>query len=531
MGALAANAPERIAGLSATAARLLGEAARALAAQRLDEADRVFAGVLALAPRHPEVLRLLGVLRQQQGRTGESLNALREAAALRPGDALIRMNLGSALRASGDRPAALGAFREACALAPDLAPAWFNLGKALKADAQTAAALEALEHAARLAPDQVGMRVILGDTLKQAGRIAEAAASYRAAIALQPAAGMAWHGLANLKTVVFTARETAGLRDALDLPAMPAHERIAARFALAKALDDSGDPAGAFTELATANAAMRARLAWDARGFSAHIDAIAAAFRPAPQPAPDPHLGADVVFIVSLPRSGSSLTEQILAAHRDIEGAGELPDLPAVIDEESARRDQPFPAWVPQATAADWERLGRRYLQRTRRWRDAHPRFTDKGLDNWPLVGAALAMLPAARVVICRRDPLEMLFSIWRQWFAQGHAYSYALEDLVACWRDFERLSRFWECSYPEAVLDHGHEHLLANPEAQIRRLLEFCRLPFDPACLRPQASTRAVRTASAAQVREPLRQSGSHAARYGTLLDPLRSMIAAGLD
>jgi sulfotransferase family protein len=245
-------------------------------------------------------------------------------------------------------------------------------------------------------------------------------------------------------------------------------------------------------------------------------------------PAEQSTFGSEAIFIVSLPRSGSTLVEQIIAAHPDVEGAGELPDLSIVIEEESHRRGRPFPTWATEADAADWHRLGARYLERTERWRQRRPRFTDKSLLNAPYVGAAAAMLPGARFVDCRRDPVETALSCYRQWFAQGQAWSYAIDDIAAFQRGHERLMALWRTRMPASLHTVAHETLVAEPEASVRQLLAFCGLGFDPACLAFHRSDRSVRTASAAQVRQPLRQDTGRAHRYGALLDPLRRALAS---
>jgi hypothetical protein len=247
-----------------------------------------------------------------------------------------------------------------------------------------------------------------------------------------------------------------------------------------------------------------------------------------PARAQDAALGREVIFIVGLPRSGSTLVEQILAAHASVAGGNELLDLPDTLEEESRRRGSRFPTWIHQAEAADWERLGRRYLERTARWREQRPMFTDKGLSNWRYVGAVAAMLPGARFIDCRRDPVETCLACFRQLFAKEQAFTYDLSELAAFWRDYDRMMQVWQQRYPDKVHKLVHEDLLADPEREIRRLLDFCALSFDATCLRFHEVEREVRTASAAQVREPLRRSTARADRYGDLLAPLRRSLAA---
>ncbi len=163
--------------------------------------------------------------------------------------------------------------------------------------------------------------------------------------------------------------------------------------------------------------------------------------------------GGEVIFVVGLPRSSTTLFEQILAAHPSVEGASELPDLPAVITQESKRRGVPLLGWVQQATPADWQRLGREYLARTARWREERPRFADKLPNNWTMIGAARAMLPEAKFIACRRDPVETCWSCYKQLFAPGLVgYAYDLRELAAYWHDYDRLTRFWCERYASSV-------------------------------------------------------------------------------
>jgi hypothetical protein len=238
-------------------------------------------------------------------------------------------------------------------------------------------------------------------------------------------------------------------------------------------------------------------------------------------------LGHEAILIASIPRSGSTLVEQILASHPEVEGANEIRDLRELIDAETSRRESAFPLWVNTAEASDWQRLGREYLARTERWRTSKPRFTDKSLVSWYLVGAALAMLPAARVVVVRRDPVETCLGCYRQCFSEASGFACDLNETALYCADFLRLTRFWLKRYPERVFDLEYEALVAEPEPVIRRLLAFCDLPFDRACVEFQKTPRAVMSLpSAAQVRQPLRSDTARSARYGSKLDPLRQRL-----
>ncbi len=526
MMAIQAPSPKsRLHGLSQTAIRSVVAAAQALERGRVDDADRQIIGLLALHPDHPEVLRLLAGVQSLRGDFRSATVTLQRAIALRPDDALYLSTLGSALIETSRYDEAIATLRMACKLDPGLTTAWFNLGLVLMRSMQVEESALALRRALALSPElAVGAHAILGDMFRAEGRLDEAVAEYRAAIAQQPHAGMSWWGLADIKTQRFTDEDVTRLQRAIKHRGATEDDRVAMGFALAKALDERRLYAESLSALAQANAIVRARKRWDARAYSARVDAILDAFTPPPAGAAEP-LGREAIFIVSMPRSGSTLVEQVLASHSQVAGAGELADLPLVLTEESQCQGKPFPQFINTMQPQDWERLGRRYLERTARWRKSHPRFTDKMPSNWLYVGAALAMLPGARIIIGRRDPLETCLSCYRQHLANNE-YTRTFADLASTWRDFDRAAKHWRVLHPTRVRENIYEELIADPETNIRELLAFCELPFEAACLEFHKTEREVHTPSAMQVREPLRRNTARAARYGALLDPLRAEL-----
>ncbi len=514
----------RLSGVPDGAAQKLRDARAAIDARDVAGAQRSLQEAQSGADGHPEYLRLLGILRQMQERPREAVDALRSALEKVPGDALILTNLGTALRDAGEIDAAIASLRRACELAPGLAAGWYNLGRTLADVRRNDEAHEAFERAVHCDPTHTRARIQLGSMLRSFGRIDEAAAAYRQA--LSQGAIEAWAPLGHLKTMRLSAADTRELQDLFAQPGLEPARRSSIGFTLVKALEDQGHYAEAFAVLCMTNALKRRLVEWDASAASHQVERILEAFEKPAATAAASTSGNEVIFIVSMPRAGSTLTEQILASHPDVEGAGELPDLGDVLGDESKRRGQPFPEWTVDAKPGDWRRLGEEYLERSARWRRTRPRFTDKALSNWQLVGAAMAMLPGARFVDCRRDPVETCLSCYRQLFGKGQAFTYDLGELASFWRDYERAMRFWSTRYPAALRTQHHERLVAYPEAEIRALLAFCALPFDAACLRHYDTPRHVRTLSAAQVREPLRQDTARAWRYGDLLAPLRSAL-----
>ena len=517
---------ERVRDLPARVRRLLSRAQHWFEQREYGFADRTLQEALTLAPDHPELLRLRAVTLHVQRRYAEAIALLRRVVALRPDDSLVHNNLGSALGESGDLEGAIESFRQATGATPDLAASWFNLGKAYDTLLRTEDAQAAFARALELDPTHQPARILHANALKTQGRLDDAAAQFRQALAAKPDDAEAWAGLIGMKSSPATADELSALERLYRRADLGAWDRSLIGFAYALALEAEGRHREAFETTVAVNQLRRAQLDWNTEGASRVLDGIAEAFAAPMAAAEDARLGDEVIFLVGMPRSGSTLAEQILSAHAEVQGAGEIGDLPSVLREESTRCGIEFPDWVAQATAADWTRLGQTYLERTARWRRTRPRSTDKNLQNWQLVGAIRAMLPGARIVDCRRDPLETCWSAFKHQFARDLPFTYDMDELAAYWQGYDRLMRIWQERFPGQILRHDYEALIADPEPRIRALLAFCNLGFDAACLRFHEAERDVRTASAGQVRAPLQRNTARTDRYGALLDPLRHAL-----
>jgi tetratricopeptide (TPR) repeat protein len=495
--------------------------------RRYEDAERALTNVLAVAPGNPDATRLLGMVAQRLGNHAKAAECFEEALATWPDDPELLVGLGIALFERNEFTQALAHLRRACQLAPHSALAWFNLGEALARQAHTAEAVAALRRALELDPAHLTARQTLARVQASLGKIDAAVEGYRELVRRDPGNAEGWFGLSNLNIVRFDSNDAAQLQRALARPGLALRDYELLAFSYAKALENLGDHAQAYDVFERANASRRRRVQWDAAGERRRVAAIMEVFaKPLPPPL-DPKLGHEAILIVSIPRSGSTLVEHILASHPEVEGANEIKDLSQVIDAETARRHSAFPLWVPDAGAEDWQRLGLEYLARTARWRERKPRFTDKSLVNWYSVGAALAMLPAARVVIVRRDPVETCLGCFRQCFSENSGFSCDMDELADYCIDFLHLTRFWLDKFPDRVLDLEYESLVTQPEQETRRLLGFCGLPFDPACLEFHKTARTVQSLpSAAQVRQPIRRDTARSARYGGKLDRLRQRL-----
>ncbi|HEU0276866.1 MAG TPA: sulfotransferase [Rhodanobacteraceae bacterium] len=522
----------RLRGVSPQLSQLIQRAGDALAADDLPAAQRALALALALAPAQPDVLRLYGLLLSHTGNHDAAQANFAAALRAAPDDAVTFWQYARAREDAGKLDAAFELRRQAIARLPQSPLAWVDLGEHLYTYATPQAAIVPLERAVQLAPSFVPAVLKLGSAQLACGRVEEGARLMRQALRLEPAFAAAWVALVDIKTVPLEAAELDQMR-ALLAPASPLlpGERTALEFALAAACERSGAYAEAWQRLQDANARRKRELRpWDVERFRLQEAQADVVFAQSDAHAIDTQLGREVIFVVGLPRSGTTLVEQILASHPDVEGAGELAALPAVLTEESTHRQQRYPAWVPDASAGDWQRLGERYLALTRGVRGQHPFATDKLPTNWRALGAIRAMLPGSHIVVCRRDPLENCWSCFKQYFPDGWEFTSDIEHLGLFWRAFDHAATEWARRAPARVREQGYERLTAHAEAEIRALLGFCGLPFDAACLRPHELRRSVRTLSAAQVHEPIYAHRSTAAAYGALIDPLRAALGLPL-
>lgn len=519
---------ERVPAQTAAAKRSMETVQRCLQQGQPLQAEQLIAGLLVLAPGHPAVVALLARIQLALGRHADAvleLSGLLDA----HGDDVEWLELLAAGQAgSGDHSAAASSLQRVCTLRPD-AGRWLNLGAMLDASGRHAEAFDAAEACLSLDPRNDRAAFLKARSLQILARTAEAAGEYRQLVAGGRSVANAWFGLLDIKTVALSQHEFDALRKLATDVKLTQDERVKIDFALGRALEQAGEFAEAFEIFGRANLAMRQQWTWSAESHRRRIDEVALAFvrSYAGGDAEASTRGVEVIFIVGFPRSGSTVVEQILSAHSQVAGAGELPDLALVLQAESARRGVDVSQWAGQASPADWQRLGEEYLQRTSRWRQERPVSTDKALDNWLYVGAIRRMLPGSVIIDSRRDAVETCWSCYKQLFAPGMArFTYSFDDLGACWNDYLCLTDVWQLLHGRHFRVQRHEALLADPEPQIRALLQFCGLAFEPGCLRPHESTRAVRTASSGQVREPLRKTTAVASNFGDLLNHLRDAL-----
>lgn len=476
----------------------------------LDDAEFLLESAVAFAPDDRGALvDYINVLHKRQ-RFGESLTHARRLLARDPANPASRLICANQAMAAGDYDGALQVYDEVLAAHP-----------------HSPVARDEKVHLTR------------GHALKTAGRLPDAIAAYRQAARLRPDFGDAWWSLANLKVYRFAAGEREHLAALADAPGTATEDRIHLLFALGKAFEDAADYEQAFARYARGNAVKRRQLRYDPRRMTQRLGAqrevcdrtFFHARAGGGSPAPDP------VFVVGLPRAGSTLIEQILASHSAVDGTLELHHIGAYaakLDGRRRRDDPPrYPAALRDLDAAERRALGERYLQETRLHRAGAPRFVDKMPNNFRHLGLIHLILPNAKIIDARRDPLACCLSNFKQLFASGQEFSYSLADLGAYYRDYVALMAHWEQALPPGrILRVQHEDVVEDLEGQVRRLLDHLELPFEAACLRYWETPRSIRTPSSEQVRRPINRDGLRQWRhFERWLGPLKDALATAAE
>jgi len=514
-------------------------AAAALSENRIPEAELLLRRHLLEHPTDIAAIRMFAEVAVRVGRLRDAENLLSRCLELAPAFHGARHNYAVVLFRLAKLSEALPQVEKLLAIEPGN-PNFHALNAAILAG------IGEYERATRIYtavleqyPNQPKIWLSFGHALKTAGRTAEGIRAYRRTIELDPQCGEAYWSLANLKTFRFTPAEIARMQQELARPDLKGEERFQFHFALGKALEDDADYAAAFAHYQEGNALRRAQIHYDGaanraltertqRVFSRDFFAARAG---GGANAPDP------IFIVGLPRAGSTLIEQILASHSLIEGTMELPDLPIVAHNlpgvQRAEPSTPYPENLAALSARDFTALGEEYLRRTRIHRKrGTPFFIDKMPNNFAQVGLIHLILPNAKIIDARRHPLGCCVSAFKQHFARGQNFSYELAELGAYYRDYVELMAHFDSVLPGRVHRVLYERLIEDPEAEVRRLLEYCGLEFEPACLRFYENERAVRTASSEQVRTPLFRDGLEQWRhYERWLAPLQASLGGVLS
>jgi tetratricopeptide (TPR) repeat protein len=516
-------------------ARRIEEASAALLAEDRKKAESIFRDIVQLDGGHVAAVCGLAAVALTVSRGEDAVRLLRHALRQSAHLPLAWRGLCQAMVDLGNLTEAEAAVRRLLKIEPENPKNWVLLGRVCTRLMRQADALVAFEEAARLNPQEVRLRLSIGHLHKTLGRRTDCEKAYKDCLQLDPRFSEAYWSLADLKNYGFSDGEV-GAMEGLVQDGGDDVDQALLHFALGRAYEQRNDPAASFDHYSIGNGRRRRTVPFDIAMFENKTERVRRCFdaeffaqRAATgwrDPAP--------IFVVGLPRSGSTLIEQILASHSSIEGTFELPNVLTIVrqfDHADAQHDA-YPENVPAVPMDRFAALGRRYIEETASLRSGRPHFIDKMPNNFSHVGLIHAMLPNAVIIDARRHPMDACFSTYKQFFAEGQSFSYDLEDLGRYYRCYLDLMDHWDEVLPGRVLRVGYEDLVRDPEANIRRLLAHCGLEFEPACLAFHETRRSVRTASSEQVRQPLYTSGiGYWKKFAAQLEPLRRSLGDSLD
>jgi tetratricopeptide (TPR) repeat protein len=505
------------------------EAAIALNENRLDIAERILKPHLSEDPFDAKAIRMLAELAARIGRWRDAENLLRRAVEIAPGWTSARANLALVLGRMGRPAEAMELLDSVFAEEPEGISHWNLKAATLGRLGEFEEAIGLYESVLRRSPNLPKVWMSYGHMLKTVGRQADGIAAYRKAIDLSPTLGEGWWSLANLKTMKFDDADIGAMKAALESGGLNDEDRLHLEFALGKAMHDSDQPDEAFAHYARGNALRLKLHPYRGDEVARLVDeSIAGFIAEAFAERPGGCESADPIFIVGMPRAGSTLVEQILSSHSLVEGTSELPDLPAV-----ARQDGRYPASALQLSETQRRERGQDYLKRASvQRRTMRPYFIDKLPNNWMYVPFIHLVLPNAKIIDARRHPMACCFSNFRQHFARGQNFAYDLDDVGRYYSDYVRLMAHVDSVLPGCVHRVIYERVVDDTEGEVRALLEHCGLEFEPSCLEFHKTERAVRTASSEQVRQPIYRDATEEWRaYECDLGPLKASLGEVLD
>ena len=517
----------------------LQQAAVAMIRNDIPTAERLLKAHLHDAPTDVPAIRMLAEVAIRVGRNDDARKLLERCLELAPGFTAARHNYAVLLHRINDHAGALAQVLRLLQ-ADSRNPSYRNLHAViLSYIGEYERSLEIYSQLLREYPAHCKSWLSYGHVLKTAGRQDEGIEAYRRSIACQPAFGEAYWSLANLKTFRFTEADHATMRAQLARPELDDASRVNFHFALGKACEDGADYAQAFEHYSKGNALYRASHPYDADRNSARVKRLREILT---RDFFDKRAGwgcnaPDPIFIVSMPRAGSTLLEQILSSHSAVEGTSELSQILTIAKDLHAEADSEQAVAYAQVlagkSAAELRQLGEQYIERTRIQRKTgRPFFIDKMPNNFLHVGMIHAVLPNAKIIDARRHPLACCFSNFKQLYARGHLFSYGFMDMGRFYRDYIELLAHFDEVLPSRVHRVIYERIVEDTEGEVRRLLDYCGLPFEDGCLRFFENERPVRTASSEQVRRPIYRDGIDQWRhFEEWLDPLKSALGPILN
>jgi tetratricopeptide (TPR) repeat protein len=513
--------------------KALSEASRLRKEGNPERAEEICEAILQQEPDNVEALRTLARIATDDGRYVVAEGLLRKIVSLSPDRSLSFEELGRFLADSGRVPEAVDFITKAIDLEPENFANHLLLADVLSMLGRNDDALESYERCLVLEPDEPSALLGMGHIFRIRGRREDAIASYKKCAALRPDAGTAYWSLASLKDYRMTDKEIADMRDSIESRDLDPESEVSFRFALARAYEGRKDFERAWQEYEYGNKLKRSMIKYDPVENETNHDKVMNVFTrefldresesEANTPVP--------IFILGMPRSGSTLIEQILASHSQVEGAGELPRITMLTVTLGSHRSDglQYPEVLRELTEDQLAAIGKSYVHQTGPHRhEKMPYFTDKMPANFLHVGFIHLILPQARIIDARRAPLDTCIGNYRQLFALGKNQSYELQELGEYYLQYRRLMDHWDEVLPGRILKVQYEDVVSDLEGQVRRILDYCQLPWEDACLRFFESDRDVNTASSEQVRQPIYKDAiDYWKNYESHLDELLEVLA----
>jgi len=502
---------------------------------QIGEAEKIYKQILKDDPKNVDALRLLALLVTKGGAVDQGIMILTKCTEIAPDYALAWGNLANMYRQKEgyeNLDKSIYCFRKATKLRPNWAEGWAGLGTVYTRSSLHEEGIAAYQKSLLIKGDQPRVHLSLGHVYKTTGEQNQSINFYKEAIKHFEMFGEAFWSLANLKTYNFSEEEIKLMKLQLTKEDLPEKEKVHFLFALGKAYEDRKEYKTSFNYYDQGNDLNRGRSTYDPKAVEAISRRIINFFDGdfIKDKANWGHVAPDPIFIVGLPRSGSTLIEQILSSHSKVEGTMELPNILNMARElGSGTKDQTaYPEVLSKLSKIEIESLGKQYLSETKFIRSNFPFFVDKMPNNFSHIGLVHLILPNAKIIDARRNPLDTCFSCYKQLFARGQMFTYDLSEIARYYVNYINLMDHWDEILPGKVHKVVYEDMVQNQEEETRKLLDYCNLPFEEECLKFYETKRAVKTASSEQVRQPIyKQSVQLWQNYEEFLDQLKIALS----
>ena len=507
---------------------LLYKGVRHLQASRFRKAESAFKKILVEDENNIDALRFMGILAFKSGNHDIAEAMFTRALQVDPTYTLVWANLAQVFSVTGQLDKAKKSFKNILNMEPKNGLIWAEYGTVLTKLARYSDGKDAYLKALKFKPNSPRVYLSLGHVYKTMGEIDNSINSYKSTIKQNNLSGEAYWSLANLKTYSFTNDEIKNMEATLDTEISDI-ERCQMHFALGKAYEVKKDYNNSFINYSKGNRVKKGLIKYSSRETSEKTKKVLNFFNEEniSSLSNSSTLDRDPIFVLGMPRSGSTLIDQIISSHSMVDGTQELPNIIKIAAELNSDSDDNYPEALKDLKGNELSALGLDYIRETKWARDSAPFFIDKMPNNFIHIGLIKTILPNAKIIDTRRDAMDTCFSCFKQFFARGQLFTYSLEDLGNYYVDYIKAMNHWHKVYGEDIYTVHYDNVINNTESTIRELIEYCELPFEDNCLEFYKSSRPVKTPSAEQVRQPIYKSGlNYWKNYADFLSPLKKII-----